>query len=319
VTLARDRSAPSVATGVAYAVAASLLWAFAIVLVKVGLEDIPRLTFASLRYVVGALTLLIWRMVTVGSKGPSIPSSVWRWLVALGVLLYGIVPAAQFIALDLVEVVTFNFVFQAGIPLVVALLAGLVLKEATSRWEWLGVAIVIAGVFMFYPAIPRGDEALGILLAMVAAVGIGGSNLLQRLVMRGRTISALDATVIPMTLGSVGLFIVAMIVEPLPELESMDVLLILLLGVVNTAVAFTLWHHAMRTLNALHAGIIASAQVVEVPILAFVILGEALTVGRFFGSIVVLAGILLVHFSKARAASAQENSDPVSGVSGSIR
>lgn len=319
MTERRDSSAPSVAKAVGLAVAASLLWAMAIVLVKIGLEDIPRLTFASLRYVVGAFTLLGWRMVTVGSSGPRIPSPVWRWLVALGVLLYGIVPAAQFISLDLVEAVTFNFVFQAGIPLVLALLAGVVLKEATSRWQWVGVGVVVLGVFMFYPAVPRGDEALGILLAIVAAAGIGGSNLLQRLVMRSRQVSALDATVIPMTLGSVGLFIVAMIVEPLPELGSVEVLLILFLGVVNTALAFTLWHHAMRTLNALHAGVIASAQVVEVPVLAFVILGEALTVGRFFGSLVVLGGILLVHFSKAAAARRESESDAASGVSGRTR
>ena len=302
MTARGDIAEPSVAKAVGFAVAASLLWAVAIVLVKIGLEDIPRLTFASLRYVVGAITLVGWRMVTVGRGGPSIPGSLWRWLVALGVLLYGVVPAAQFISLDLVEAVTFNFVFQAGIPLVLALLAGVVLKEATSRWEWLGVAIVVGGVFVFYPGLPKGDEAVGVLLAGVAAVGIGGSNLLQRLVMRTKKISALDATLIPMTLGSVGLFVVAMIVEPLPELEGTDVLLILLLGVVNTALAFTLWHHAMRTLNALHAGVIASAQVVEVPVLAFVILGEAVTVGRVFGSIAVLIGILVVSFSKAAAA-----------------
>ncbi|MDJ0954001.1 MAG: DMT family transporter [Acidimicrobiia bacterium] len=290
------------AKAVGLAIAASLLWALAIVLVKLGLEDIPRLTFASLRYVVGAITLFIWRRLTVGSAVPTVASSLWRWLLALGVLLYGIVPAAQFVALDLVDATTFNFVFQAGIPLVTALLAGMVLKEPTSRWEWLGVAVVVVGIFFFYPVVPRGDEAFGIFLAAVAAAGIGGSNLLQRKVMRGRQIAALDATVVPMTLGSVGLFIVAMIVEPFPALGAEQVLLILFLGVVSTALAFTLWHHAMRTLNALHAGVIASGQMVEVPILALVILGEALTAGRVFGSLIVLGGILVVHFSKAAAA-----------------
>ncbi len=293
---------PSLTRAVGLAIAASLLWALAIVLVKLGLEDIPRLTFASLRYVVGAVTLLVWRMITVRSGLPRISTDIWKLLLALGVLLYGIVPAAQFVSLDLMEAVTFNFVFQAGIPLVTALLAGMVLKERTSRWEWLGVGIVIIGVFTFYPAIPSGDEAFGIFLASVAAFGIGGSNLLQRKVMRGSQISAIDAAVIPMTLGSIGLFVFAMIVEPFPELGSEQVLLILFLGVINTALAFTLWHHAMRTLNALHAGVIASAQVVEVPILALVILGESLTAGRGFGSLVVLGGILVVHFSKAAAA-----------------
>ncbi|MDJ0663378.1 MAG: DMT family transporter [Acidimicrobiia bacterium] len=297
--------APTLTRAVGLAVAASLLWAAAIILIKLGLEDIPRLTFASLRYVVGAMTLLIWRTATRGRGLPRFTGTTWRWLVALAVLLYAVVPATQFISLDLVDAVTFNFVFQAGIPLVTALLAGAVLREPTSRWEWAGVAVVVIGIFMFYPAVPRGNEATGIIFAVVAAIGIGGSNLLQRIVMRSGEVAAVDAAVIPMTIGSLGLLLLALSVEPFPDLGVRQIVLILVLGVVNTALAFTLWHHAMRTLNALHAGIIASGQVVEVPILAWVILGESLTAGRGFGSIVVLAGILVVHFSKAAAARSQ--------------
>ena len=295
-------AAPSLARAVGLAIAASLLWATAIVLVKLGLEDIPRLTFASMRYMVGALTLVVWRTVTMRSPVPQVPSSIWRWLLALGILLYAIVPAAQFISLDLVDAVTFNFVFQAGIPLVTALLAGAVLKEPTSRFQWLGVGLIVTGIYLFYKVIPTGDEAVGLLLAGVAALGIGGSNLLQRKVMKGQQISALDATVVPMALGSIGLFAVATLVEPFPSLGGEQVSLILVLGVVTTALAFTLWHQAMRTLNALHAGVIASGQVIEVPILALLILGESLTADRGLGSIVVLAGILFVHFSKAASA-----------------
>ncbi|MCP3996411.1 MAG: DMT family transporter, partial [bacterium] len=246
MTKAAKSSPPSLARAVGLAIAASLLWATAIILVKLGLEDIPRLTFASMRYMVGALTLLIWRIVTTRSPVPRVPSSIWRWLLALGVLLYAIVPAAQFISLDLVDAVTFNFVFQAGIPLVTALLAGAVLKEPTSRFQWLGVVLVVFGIYLFYRVVPTGDEAVGLLLAGVAAVGISGANLLQRKVMKGQQITALDATLVPMTLGSVGLFGVAMIVEPFPTLGGEQVALILVLGVVNTALAFTLWHHAMR-------------------------------------------------------------------------
>jgi drug/metabolite transporter (DMT)-like permease len=58
----------------------------------------------------------------------------------------------------------------------------------------------------------------------------------------------------------------------------------------------------MRTLKALHAGIIASAQVVEVPFFAFFILSETMSVGRVIGSVLVIAGIVLVHLSKAASA-----------------
>jgi len=218
------------------------------------------------------------------------------------VLLYGIVPATQFVSLDLIDATAFNFVFQAGIPLVTALFAGVALREPTSRFEWLGVALVAAGMFVFYPAMPRGDELIGVILAAVAAFGIGSSNLLQRLVMRGQSISALDAALVPMALGSIGLFFVSRTVEPFPDLGGTQILLILVLGMVNTALAFTMWNQAMRTLNALHSSIIASAQVIEVPILALIVLGESLTVGRGIGSILVLAGILAVHSSKAAVA-----------------
>jgi drug/metabolite transporter (DMT)-like permease len=290
---------PSPTRAVGYAVATSILWAAAIVLVKLGLQDIPRLTFASMRYLVGALALIVWRTISYGSPVPRAGQSSWRWLIVLGVLLYGIVPAAQFISLDMVDAITFNFVFQAGIPLVTAVLAGLFLKEATSRWEWLGIAVLIVGIFLFYPAVPRGDEAVGIALAVVAAAGVGGSNSVQRQVMRGGTIRALDAALIPMLMGSIGLFFVARLVEPFPQLGWEQVTLILALGIVNTALAFTMWHMAMRTLNALHAGIIGSAQVIEVPILAFIILGESMSIGRILGSVLVLAGIIFVHVSKA--------------------
>jgi len=292
---------PSLGRAVGLAIAASFLWAMAIILVKMGLEDIPRLTFASLRYFVGAMALLIWRGARTGSVVPSVPRPLWRWLVALGVLMYGIVPATQFISLDLIDATAFNFIFQAGIPLVTALFAGVVLREPTSRFEWLGVVLVAVGMFIFYPAMPRGNELVGLILAAIAAFGIGSSNLLQRLVMRGQSISALDAALVPMALGSVGLFLVSRTVEPFPNLGGEQVVLILVLGVVNTALAFTMWNQAMRTLNALHSSIIASAQVIEVPILALIILGESLTAGRGAGSILVLGGILVVHFSKAAA------------------
>jgi drug/metabolite transporter (DMT)-like permease len=58
----------------------------------------------------------------------------------------------------------------------------------------------------------------------------------------------------------------------------------------------------MRTLNALHAGVIASAQIIEVAIFAWLILDEELTADRIVGSLVVLGGILIVHVSRATAA-----------------
>ncbi len=291
---------PTPVAAVALAILASFLWATSFIYIKVGLDDIPPLTFASLRYLIGAAALAIFRF---GRPPPRrrVDDRTSVLLIVLGILLYAFVPALIFLGLDRADAVTFNFVFQAGIPLVLAITAGALLRERTSWLERLGVVIAIGGMYVFFPAVPEGAEAIGLLLAGAAAISIGGSNLIQRRIMRTHAISSLEATMIPMTIGSLSLLAVALIVEEFPTLDFSSVLLLLVLGVLNTAFAFTIWHHAMRTLKALHAGVIASAQIVEVAVLAWWLLGESLTKARIMGSAIVLAGIAIVHVSKAHS------------------
>jgi drug/metabolite transporter (DMT)-like permease len=299
----KDASAPPTTfVAVTLAVLASFLWATSFIYIKIGLEDMPPLTFAALRYVIGAIALAMFRLGRPPATDRRLDAKTAWLLVALGLLLYALIPAFMFLGLDRAEAVSFNFVFQAGIPLMLAVTAGYILKEATSWWEWVGVAIVIGGTYVFFPALPTGDELIGVVLAAIAAISIGASNLIQRRVMRSGRISSIDATMLPMGLGSVLLLLYALVVEDFPTLDGTSIVLLLVLGVINTAFAFTIWHSAMMTLNALHAGVIASAQIVEVAVLAWWFLGENLGAGRIAGSVIVVAGIVVVHVSKARAA-----------------
>lgn len=230
-------------------------------------------------------------------------------------MLYTAVPALQFIGLDQTEAVTFNFVFQAGIPLVLALTAGTILKERTSWWEWVGVATVAAGVWVFFPVSPfdntitgglltfgdGGADGRGVILALTAAIFIGGSNLIQRRILRGNGTSALEVTTLSMTIGAVLLTVIALATEDLPSLDGQLILLLLVLGIINTAVAFFVWHRAMETLRALHAGVIASTQLIFVPLLATFYLSEEFGLRRGLGSAIVLVGIVTVHYSRSRA------------------
>ncbi len=304
---------PSTARSVALAVGAAGLWGLALVLVKLGLRDVPPLTLAAARYVLGALTLLSFRALRrreVAALGGVVRN---RSVIALGALLYAAVPAAQFVAIDRIEAGTFNFVFQSGIPLILAFTAGFILHERTTLREWVGVAFVVAGVYAFYPSVPSGPELAGALLAVAAAAGIGASNLIQRRVMQTPGTSSLDVTFVSMAIGALLLTVVALVAEGTPRLTASMVALVVFLGVVTTALAFTMWHEAMRGLKALHAGIIASGQIFEVPILAVIILGESFTYRQWIGSAIVLAGILIVQASQQaqhRTAQATTPADP---------
>jgi drug/metabolite transporter (DMT)-like permease len=250
---------------------------------------------------IGAAVLLAYWIYRGGIQERTVTGSPALAVVGLGVLLYAAVPALQFLGLDQTEAVTFNFAFQAGIPLVLALSAGTILKERTSWWEWVGVAVIATGTWVFFPVVPLGADARGVLLAGAAAVFIGGSNLIQRRVLRGPGTSALEVTALSMTIGAVILAAVAALVNEPPQLNLRLVGLLLVLGVVNTAIAFFVWHRAMQTLRALHAGVIASTQLIFVPLLARFYLTEGFGIRRALGSAIVLIGIVIVHYTRAGA------------------
>jgi len=250
---------------------------------------------------IGAAVLMTYWLYTGGAGRRTVIGNDALLVVALGVLLYAAVPALQFIGLDQTEAVTFNFVFQAGIPLVLAFSAGVFLRERTSWWEWVGVTMVALGAWIFFPVAPSGADARGVILAAMAATFIGGSNLIQRRVLRGDSASALEVTALSMTIGASILAVLAIFGDQRPSLSPRLVLLLLVLGVVNTAVAFFIWHRAIETLRALHIGVIASTQLVFVPILSLIFLDENFGIRRAVASVAVLLGIAVVHYTRPSA------------------
>ncbi|MCB0005996.1 MAG: DMT family transporter, partial [Anaerolineales bacterium] len=83
--------------------------------------------------------------------------------------------------------------------------------------------------------------------------------------------------------------------EGLPALSLKSGLIILWLAVVNTAFAFTLWNHTLRTLSAMESSLINNTMSVQIPILAVLFLGETLTARGWLGLGVVIAGVLIVQ------------------------
>jgi drug/metabolite transporter (DMT)-like permease len=219
----------------------------------------------------------------------------WRALIGLGIVAFAISPGAIFLSLSLLPVITANLVFQAGIPLLVAFSGGVFLGERTTRRQWLGVALTVFGVYLTFPAQLAGSEVAGILLALLAAAGGAASNLLTRYVMRDSTLRAQDVTMITVGIGSVLLLAVGLAVEPTPTLSVQSIALLMWLGIVNTALAFTLWNFALRTLRALEAGVIATAQVIEVTLLAWWLLDEPLSPARLIAALIIVAGVILVQ------------------------
>ncbi|MBN1566165.1 MAG: DMT family transporter, partial [Anaerolineae bacterium] len=67
------------------------------------------------------------------------------------------------------------------------------------------------------------------------------------------------------------------------------------LAVVNTAFAFTLWNHTQRTLPAVESSILNNTMLIQIAVLAWVFLGEALAAREIAGLALAGFGMLVVQ------------------------
>ena len=128
----------------------SFLWATSWVLIKYGLEEIPALTFAGLRYFLAFLILLV---VFLRSKHrreiPTINRSKWLHLFVLGILLYTLAQGAQFMGLAYLPAVTVNLVLSFT-TIVVAIFSMMLLSETPGLRQWAGIMLSIIGALVFF-------------------------------------------------------------------------------------------------------------------------------------------------------------------------
>src|SRR3972149_6770090 len=197
------------------------LWATSWVLIKFGLETIPPLTFAGLRY--GLASLVLLPAVRLSGAGVAVRSLTRRdlgRLSLLGVLLYGITQGAVFLALDALPAVTVNLLWSFSV-IVVAGMAALWLSETPTALQWTGVFVATAGaVIYFLPARVGLDQRFGLLAALVGITGNAGAAVLGRDVNRSGRTPPVVVTAVSMLVGAALLVGAGLALEepPTPDL-----------------------------------------------------------------------------------------------------
>ena len=128
---------------IAQAVFVVFLWATSWVFVKIGLQDIPPVTFAGLRYFLAFLCLLVVMNLN-GSKSDfrRLPKSAWIRLFLLGILFYTVTQGAIFVALAYLPAVTVNLLWSFS-SVLVAVFGAVWLAERPSTLQWTGMILKI--------------------------------------------------------------------------------------------------------------------------------------------------------------------------------
>ncbi len=277
----------------------TVLWSTSWVLIKIGLDDMPALTFAGLRYVLAFLCLLpvAWRSGQFAALR-RLPRADWRRLVVLGLLFYTVTQGTQFLGLERLPAATVSLLLSFTAALV-PLLGIPLLDETLTRAQWGGIAVYLVGALVyFYPVAIAEGQAAGLAIVLGGVLAASLSTVLGRDVNRAATLPALAVTVASMGVGSVVLLGAGLVAQGLPALSVQSWLIIGWLAVVNTAFAFTLWNHTQRTLPAAETGIINNTMLIQIAVLAWVFLGEALNAREIVGLALAATGTLLVQLRR---------------------
>jgi drug/metabolite transporter (DMT)-like permease len=295
----RTTQVPSRLAAVLLALIVVTLWSSSWVLIKLGLQDIPPLTFAGLRYIVAFLAVLPLSLTASSRRAlGSLNRRSWLLLGALGLTLYGVGVGGQFVALVYLPTVTTRLLYAFN-TIVVALLAGALLREPPTRVQWCGVLVAMLGIYTyFYPVDIPTSELTGVASALIGMVGFGLGTLLGRDVARAEIMSPVLVTSVSMGVGGTVLLGCGVALQGLPPISLGNWLMILWLGVVITALTFVLWNHSLRTLTAVEANIITNIMIVEIAILGWVFLGEHLSLIDVAGLGLVIAGTIMVQLRR---------------------
>jgi drug/metabolite transporter (DMT)-like permease len=158
---------------------------------------------------------------------------------------------------------------------------------------------LVGALTYFYPVALPADQVLGILIVIGGVLSNVGATLIGRKINREGHYHPLVVTTVSMGIGAMVLLMAGLITQGLPSLSLVQWAIVLWLAVVNTAFAFTLWNHTLRTLSAMESSVINNAMLIQIPILALLFLGEGLTIKQLVGFALAGVGILVVQIFSA--------------------
>ncbi len=295
------RSGRAHLVAIGQALLVTFLWSTSWVLIKIGLDDlqIAPLPFAGLRYGLAAVILLPFGVRALRSR----PAGGFTPRLAGPVAIYGllfvaIAQGAQFVALGLLPATAVNLVLAAS-PAAVVAIALLRREEAPSLLQLGGVALLILGALLYFGPFSVGpDQSLGLAAAVVCLLAAAASAHVGRGLARdaiARLGGSIGLTSVSMGIGALVLLAVGVAVDGWPALNLEGWLIVAWLAVVNTAFAFTVWNHTLRTLTAVESSVLNNTMTIQIAILAVIFLREQLGFAQVAGLVLASLGALVVQ------------------------
>jgi drug/metabolite transporter (DMT)-like permease len=298
--LARTRS-PRLPDERWLAVAAALVtvgvWASAFVGIRSAGRDLGPGELALARLCVGSLAL---GAIVLVRREPLPRGRALAATVFCGVLWFGFYNVALNAAERRVDAGVAAMLVNVG-PILIAILAGLVLREGFPPRLFAGCAVSFAGAVLIGIAISRHGvgQTWGAVLCIVAALAYAGGVVTQKPILRGS--SALAVTWLACTVGAISCLPYSPgLVHALGHARASAIAWTVYLGIAPTAIGFVTWAYALARTT---AGRMGSTTYLVPPLavlLGWAILGEVPPVLALPGGVLCLAGVALSRMPRRR-------------------
>ena len=272
-----------------------LIWSSTWLFIKLGLADLPPVSFAGIRFVVAASVL--WGMIAIRRAHLPKGARAWGFLALTGFLAFSL----NFGLLFWGEQRTSSglaAVLQATIPAFGLAFAHLLVpSDRMTLPKVLGVSLGIAGVAVIFSdrTTLAGPDALRGGIAIVAgAFAVALSNVLVK--SRGASFDPVILAGVQMTFGLVPLVVAGFLLEGSPfafRWTPRAVLSVLYLALVGSVIAFLLFYWLLRQMDVTKVLLIALVTPVLAVALGAAVLGERLGGRAFLGTAMILGGVFL--------------------------
>jgi drug/metabolite transporter (DMT)-like permease len=280
---------------------AAVIWGFAFVAQRVGMDHVGPFTYNGVRFILGALSLLPLLWIGRRSVAPVGPGG-WRPILGGG-LLAGLLlfAGASLQQVGIVYTTAGKAGFITGLYVVIVPAISLFLGHRTPWSTWAGTALAVAGLYLLTLTddltLADGDG-----LVLLGAFFWAGHVLMIGW-LSGRRIEPILLACLQFIVCAVLSLAVAVVSEPI-TLAGLwgGALPILYGGLLSVGVAYTLQVVAQRDAPPAHAAIILSLETVFAALGGWLLLNEILSGRGLIGCALMFAGMLLSQRGLGQAA-----------------
>lgn len=274
-----------------------IVWGSTFAVTKIIVNKVPPMTLAFYRCSIGALTLLsIFSLRKGRSAGKYLIGVPWGVFILLG--FTGVTVFYIFFNISVqMTSASVGALLQGFIPVSIAALAAIFLKEKLSLKQVIGIIVSVTGViligFLSQDESGNTNSIKGNVLMIIAVISWGVYTIISKKV----------ADQDPLLVTSLSTFAGSILLLPAaiyenwgtgwPQVSSTDWLIILFLGAMASGICYFLYNRSLQLLSAAQVGNFINLDPLVGFIIALIFLHESVNMLQILGALLVVAGIIL--------------------------